>query len=290
MLAKDKQLFYAIEQGQRLSDCIVAGHREPFYEHLRFFLNITALPNAILSALAIDDITRQLQKKLLKEISYPLFLFLMSFMTLTLFTSLILPQLMQGFDLTSNQFLLTAIMLLKLFSTIVLWGILFILALILFMKSSLSVKLFILKCLRFTKLPQQFCSYLLAAYYTQFIKHGISTRNAIRFLTQFNKTSLLSICAVQIEAQLNCGSSISECLYQQRWLDANFIKHWNIGIHTQNMEKALIQYQNFQSEQWKRLLKRTGKSIQIVSYSFVAGMVILVYQIMLVPLQLLETM
>ena len=42
-------------------------------------------------------------------------------------------------------------------------------------------------------------------------------------------------------------------------------------------------------EQWKEYLKRFGVIIQVFTYSFVAGMVILVYQILLLPLQLLES-
>lgn len=290
MLQGDQRLFYAMEKGYPLSKCLVQGHHEPFYEHLRFFLDITALPNAILSALAIDDITRKIQSKLLKEISYPLFLFLMSFCTLMVFTTFILPQLIQSFDMSSSSFLLMAVAILKLFSYIVLWGMIIVLIIGLLMKRSLSIKLFVLNAIRFSALPQQYCSYLLAAYYTQFIRHGISTKNAMAFLAQLKTTSLLSICAQQIEDKLLKGMSLDECLKEQKWLDKSFIKHWHIGSHTQNMEAAMIQYQDFQSEQWKRLLKRTGKSIQVFSYGFVAGMVILVYQIMLVPLQLLETM
>ena len=290
MLQGNQRLFYAMELGKPLSECLIEGHSEPFYEHLSFFLKITSLPNAILSALSIDDISKQLKNKLLKEMSYPMFLFLMSFLTLTMFTSFILPQLMQGFDMSSNAFLLHAVAVLKLLSHIVLWGIIACILLMLIMKKSLSVKLFVLHRLRFTRLPQQFCSYLLAAYYTEFLRHGISTRNAFSFLSQLNQASLLSICAAQIEKQLNNGFTLNECLDSQPWLDANFIKHFHIGTHTQNMETAFLQYKAFQEEAWKRLLKRIGKGIQIGSYGFVGSMVILVYQIMLIPLQLLETM
>lgn len=290
MMQGDERLLYAMEKGLSLEEGLIQGHREPFYEHLRFFIKITALPEAISSALSVADITHDLKNKLRKEISYPLLLFALSFITLIVFTSMILPQLMQGFDVSSNNFLILSVSLLQLSAMIVIGSIIMILLTMFFMTQSLTVKLFVLKHLRFTKLPQQYCSYLTAAYFTQFMRHGISTKNAVSFLTQLKQGSLLTICARQIEQQLIAGKPLTECFQSVAWLDRNFIKHWQIGTHTQNMEAVLIQYQEFQSEQWKQLLKRCGQGIQIFSYGFVGCMVILVYQILLVPLQLLETM
>ena len=50
------------------------------------------------------------------------------------------------------------------------------------------------------------------------------------------------------------------------------------------------QYQKQQEATWEQLLKRIGIGIQISTYLFVGIMVILVYQIMLVPLQMMESM
>lgn len=290
MLQGDKRLLYAMEQGLTIEEGLVQGHKEPFYDHLRFFLKITALPDAIMSALSVADITHDLKMKLTKEISYPLLLFVLSFITLIVFTSAILPQLMQGFDVSSNSFLLLSVSFLKGLALVIIWVIILSLLIAVMMIRSLPIKLFVLRKLRFTKLPQQYCSYLLAAYFTQFMRHGISTKNAVSFMTQLKQNSLITICAKLLEAQLNDGLPLMDCFYEQEWLDANFIKHWQIGSHTQKLEVLLQQYQEFQSEQWKQLLKRIGQGIQVFSYGFVGCMVILVYQIMLIPLQLLETM
>ncbi len=290
LMQGDVCLLYAMEQGKSIEECLVQGHNEMFYDHLRFFMKIAALPEAIQSALSIADITHDLKTKLRKEISYPLLLFVLSFLTLILFTSLILPQLMQGFDVSSNRFLIFSITTLQALAVLLIWGIILCLLITILMIRSVSVKLWILRKLRFTKLPQQYCSYLAASYFTQFMRHGISTKNAVSFLTHLKQTSLLAICACQIEAELKSGTTLTDCFHKQEWLDTNFIKHWEIGSHTKQLETVLLQYQNFQSEQWKQLLKRIGQGIQIFSYGFVGCMVLLVYQIMLVPLQLLETM
>ena len=45
-----------------------------------------------------------------------------------------------------------------------------------------------------------------------------------------------------------------------------------------------------QERTWERLLKRTAVTVQCIAYSFVGVVVLLVYQIMLIPLTMLEQM
>ena len=45
-----------------------------------------------------------------------------------------------------------------------------------------------------------------------------------------------------------------------------------------------------QERTWERLLKRTAIVVQCVAYGFVGIVVLLVYQIMLIPLSMLEQM
>ncbi len=290
MMQGDTALLYAMEAGVSLEEGLITGHNEPFYQHLRFFLQISSLSDAITSALSITDIGKHFKTKLVKQISYPLLLFCLAFLTLYVFSAMILPQLMQGFDMSSDVFLTVALSFLQLFANLLLWIILLCLGLGFTAYKVSSVKLFLLKHLRFLKIPQQYCSYLFASYYIQFIRHGITTKNAIAFLAQREDTSILTVCAKQMKLQLEAGKTIEESFREIAWIDEVFIKNWLIGIHTQNMEQVLQQYQSYQMDRWKHYLKRLGQAIQVFSYGFVACMVVLVYQIMLVPLQLLETM
>lgn len=290
MIREDLSLTSYLEQGMELSDLLLQGHQGNFYTHLTFFISITSLHNAIHSALAMEEFQKGIQQKFLKQTSYPLILFLFSFLTLYMFSSFVIPQLMQSFDLSKENSALTiGVSIMETF-VLVTVGML-ILALIGYFlaKHSTYWKVKLLTYLRFTKLPQKLCSYTLAGYFRELSSHGITTRHACVFLQQLSDHSLISICARQITDRLENGTELSAAFQANQWIDTQFLQSWNIAVHTQNMCQALDQYMLRQEEEWSYLLKRIGLGIQMSAYLFVALMVVLVYQIMLVPLQMLET-
>lgn len=291
MIREDDLLLQKLARGEPLKELLIRGNRGAFYAHLAFFLDITSLAEAISASLSMADIGKRMRQSMIKQASYPLILFLFSFATLFLFTASIIPQLMQSFSFTTDmRFLSLLISLLQGIAYLVLLMLVMVCLLALAARYLPVLRMLLLERLRFTHLPQQYCSYLLAGYYAQMMRHGISTRQAFTFLTRWKEDSLLSRCANEIDQALRQGYDINEALKEQRWIDARFMQYWQIALHTQNMEEALIRYQRQQEEVWQRLLKRSALIIQICAYSFVACMVLLVYQIMLVPLQILEHM
>lgn len=291
LIQGDGKLLRALEQGESLSELLLQGHHGSFYDHLRFFMSITSLSEAISAALQMDETMKSMRRRLVKQCRYPMLLFVMAFFTLTLFTTRILPQLMQSFTMNEeNELLLKTVVGLRGLAVVVLWLIIMGLLIALIANRSSKGKLRILQALRFSCLPQQYCSYLLAGYFAQLHRHGVTTKNAFAFLTRFKDGSLLAHCAVQIEAQLQAGVPLTECLSSQPWLDHAFVRTWRIAEHTHSLEASLEQYQRRQEALWEQLLKRVGMGIQIGVYLFIALMVLIVYQIMLVPLQLMESM
>ncbi len=291
LIQEDAALLRELEQGKALAELLVQGHHGSFYNHLRFFLKITSLSEAITSALEMDDVMKNMRSRMLKQARYPMLLFIMSFFTLYVFTAQILPQLMQSFalDEESNMWM-SAIVILRGFAMMILGIVCVLLIVALIASRSSTWKLVSMTCLRFTSLPQQYCSYLLAGYFAQLLHHGITTKNAFAFLTQCDASVLLKHCTSKMEAQLQEGIPLEDCLSAQDWLDQAFVRMWMIAEHTHNMETSLRQYQRHQEAAWEQLLKRFGMGIQISTYLFVGIMVILVYQIMLVPLQMMESM
>lgn len=289
MIQSDENVIRKLRQGMPLTDLLTQGHHGLFYDHLRFFLRITGVGDAIHASLAMADFLMKLRRTLFQQASYPLLLLCFSFAALFLFSVCVLPQLMQSFALTEmKEFTLLLTMMRLLAYVIILMG-LSAFGLWLLAKYVPNLRFAILQFLQRTHLPSQYCSYLFAGYFTQMQRHGISTRQAFTFLASFRKGSLLSSCAQNIADALAQGEEITDSLKKQRWIEPGFVQSWQIAQHTQQLAEVLSQYQKRQEEQWKEYLKRFGVIIQVFTYSFVAGMVILVYQILLLPLQLLES-
>lgn len=291
MIKDDLDLTFYFEQGMDILTLFTCGHKGMFYRHFSFFFQITSLPEAILSALSLEKFQKSIKEKLWKECSYPMLLFLFSCMTLYLFSSFIIPSLMQSFEIKEQQpFLLYGVQILQLLVNLLLGSISVCLVLVILAKRRSSIKFFLLHWLRRTKLPQTYCSYTLAGYYRELILHGISTRHAFLFLQELSVQTLLGVCVKEIQAQLEEGKELSLILQNNEWIDARFVQSWNIGVHTQHMADSLLQYMKRQETMWQESIKHFSRCLQAGAYSFVALMMVLVYQIMLVPLQLLETM
>lgn len=291
LVRSDLNLQRYLEQGMDIKEILLQGHKGSFYEHMRFFLPITSLQEAISSSISMEAFEKNVKQKFMKQTSYPMIIFLFSFVTLYVFSSMIIPQLMQSFDLEHEQsFLRSGVSIMQSFASAFFVIVLAVLALLLVARIHQGSKIILLRYCRSTTLPQAICSYRLAGYYAQLIHHGIPTRHAFTFLTQLDQASLMSLCVKQIVAQLEDGKELTEILAENMWISKEFLQCWRIGLHTQDMETALKQYMERQEDVWMIQIKRAGIVIQAVAYGFVGLMVILVYQIMLVPLQILETM
>lgn len=291
MILDDLDLTQSLEQGKNVLELLTQGQRGAFPIHLSFFFRITSLADAILSALALEKFQKGVKASLWKQCSYPLVLFIFSFLTLYLFSSFIIPTMMQSFDMAeTNGLLRIGVLVLQGFASVVLLFVLGCMGLFVLAKTKTSIKFSLLQFLQRTSLPQAYCSYHLAGYYRELIQHGISTRHAFLFLHELHAATLLGDCTRKIQEELESGIEITLCLQHNEWISKRFLQSWNIGVHTQAMPDALMQFMERQEEEWKEKIRLFSQILQACAYLFVALMVVLVYQIMLIPLQLLETM
>lgn len=292
MIRPDVSLQVYLEQGMEISDLLLTGQKGSFYKHLRFFFALSSIKEAIDCSIHLEAFENNIRKKLIQQTSYPILLFCFAFATLYIFSSYVIPQLMQSFDMEHENALLVqgvqilrgAIYLLALF-------LLCALGIVILSAHHASVYQFTLNVMiKLTSLPADLCSYTLSGYLLALTKQGISTKEAFHFLIQLPKQGMLYRCVRELYQGLEEGEDILELFEKQPLLNASFVQCWRIGMHAQNMTKALQDAMERQEEAWSRLIKRISIVIQAGAYSFVALMVILVYQIMLVPLQLLESM
>lgn len=292
MLRPDIPLQRYLEEGMDIKDILLQNHKGNFYRHLRFFLSLSSIAEAIDCALHMDAFEKNIRKKLIQQTSYPILLFIFSFATLYVFSGYVIPQLMQSFDMEhEHPFLVQGVQALRILIYVLGGAVCICLLLMLLWKKYPSYALFHLPYIcKLTSLPSQICSYTLSGYLHVLMHRGISTKDAFVFLNQLPSNTLIHRCVRALQQGLMEGEDILTLLQKQPLIHSSFVQCWRIGMHAQNMEKALSDAMQRQEEMWLRLIKRLSITIQAVAYSFVALMVLLVYQIMLVPLQLLETM
>ena len=89
---------------------------------------------------------------------------------------------------------------------------------------------------------------------------------------------------------LQNGEDLLCVIEREVLLNDIFKQSFRIGSSTGSLCSMLQTGLQQQERTWERLLKRTAVTVQCIAYSFVGVVVLLVYQIMLIPLTMLEQM
>ena len=133
-------------------------------------------------------------------------------------------------------------------------------------------------------------SYQLSGYLYELENKGISTRMAFQYLLHVKETSLLHRFMIEMIEALEAGEDLNERIEATYLLNASFKQMYRIGTCNDAMCEMLCMFMKQQEQVWNRMIKKAGLGIQCIAYLFIACMVLVVYQIMLVPLGMLNTM
>lgn len=285
------QIVNEMEKGKTFEDIIFKEAHGDFYEHCRFFLSISPLPQAIKSAISLLEFKAQLKAKWIKETAYPLFVLAFSFATLFVFSSYILPTMVNSFtQMNENQTLFLSIQLLKYLAYLLLGGIAIITLLVL---CFFLIEPF--QCISYDKILYKFAlskeifSYFIATYIVELIERGCSTKEMMNCLTRMHQIPYMRMILLRLVAQLEAGEDLAKMIQTNKYFQRQFQFFFAIGIYTQNLSMALSDYREFQEKTWIKKMKALSVFIQVIAYSFIGIMIVLIYQIMLLPLDLLNT-
>lgn len=291
ILQKDTSSFQEeLQNGKVIQDILLWNAKPKLQQHLLFFLSITSFGNAILCATHIYQMEGNLRKRIMKECSYPLFIFLFAYATLWIFLQYVIPQLLLSFSQESlSFFFIMSIQILKFICNLITIILLLVMMERVVMKRRRTPQ----KALDFLsrrKLVKEYISYMFSNYLKELDMDGLSTKRAIEYLTNSSQQALFAGFVTSLKKEIEEGEDFKDVVSSHEQLCPMFQTCFTIGVTTGNLSDSLQDYTDFQEEQWYIKIQKFSIYIQCFSYGFVGFLIILVYQIMLVPLQLLETM
>ncbi len=141
-----------------------------------------------------------------------------------------------------------------------------------------------------TRITSLFTSFLFAGYLLELIHQGVPTYTALQFLENVSEETIFSVLQRRIMHRLEQGTDMLSAIEQESLIHDTCKQSFRIGISTNSLQSMLAVYLKQQELEWGRRLKKSALGIQCVSYIFVGIVVLLVYQIMLIPLSMLEQM
>lgn len=291
ILQKDtREIEDSMRQGLDVQQGICTHAPAILKRHLLFFLTVTSFSSAIRCSIRMAVFEKEIKKKLKKQTAYPLFIFYFAYITLAFFLHLIIPQLLLGFsEEMTDMFFMTTLFFLKL----IYYGITCL---------SGGALIFFIVC-KIYKIPEkylpylfriplckEYISYVFACYLKELEEEGLSTKRAIFFLISLKDRPMFVFFAKSLQQAMEEGKDLSFVIQKHPYVCDTFRMNFSIGEKTGTLKECLEDYIVFQEERWMLLMRRMSVLIQTASYGFVGCLVIMVYQILLVPLQLLETM
>ena len=290
LLGKDTaEVTARLEKGEVFQDILLSNQQGSFYDHLRFFLSLTSLSMAVKASMQMYEFFETWKKKCKKQCSYPIFIFIFSYFTMIFFIIFIIPQLLQSFGTESMSILFQFLFLfVKVYCVVIAFLIITIILVFMntkyFRQEKMMLKIYKIRWV------QDYIVYILSGYLRELDLQGISTKQAFQFLLQLKEPFLLHHVIQHIDQELLQGKELLEIIHANDIFHQNFCLCFRIGQKTGTLSEALLEFMQLQEQNWLQGLKKINIFVQCIAYSFVAIMVILVYQVMLLPLQMLEMM
>lgn len=266
-----------LQAGEEFSTILQEDNR-PWIRHFTFFYRMSSLPVAMEEALRMTDFEEGLKKKFLRQSAYPMLILFLSFAMLQLFTSAIIPQMLESFAM-EEAFSLTQILLHILQICSMGFFICVIMALLAFLYLASHAKIrgrFLYTAAKKSEVIRCYCSYLFAGYIKELDTCGIATMHALQFLQEV-PISWMCEMAKRMQKRLEQGEAFLHVLETERLLSKQLYRCLQMRMLTQESDKPMQLYLIQQEQYWNHLLKKCSYLLQGIAYGFVAVLVILVF-------------
>ena len=273
-------------KGDDFKDYLILNSKDKFYQSLNYFINITSLDKAIISSFEYENSKKEANKQFIKEISYPLLTLLFAFIVFIFFNLFLYPQLLNFINTTNHLNNLVNIFINSLILIFILLFSLYMLYL--FIQNKECFKKCYLKYIGKIFIVKDLFTYDFAFHYYLLIKQGFTTKQVFEYLLKLDKNSIFTINIQIFIDQLNKGIQFNKIIENHQYFDSKFITFFKIGCYTQTIDEVLNEYLNYQKDKLNKYLKTFSKVITISSYMFIALLIISIYQMLLIPIDMIQ--
>ncbi len=233
------------------------------------------------------------RKEMIHGMFYPTMLFVGVIVGVYLFNELILPNmigLLAGFQIQSNQYVLL--------QSIIRYSIRFLCMVVIFTG---FMVLFLFQKKQIVRSYQLISQYFpngifvqtissqFARFFLECQKRNISTKDTLEILMHVHEQPCVSYIASILHQHLLKGETMMQALLETH-IEKTLLRFFRIAIISSNCEEMLEGY--LEMVQLKKVIaiKRFSRYIQLLSYSLIGVVMIFVYQILMVPMTMLQNL
>lgn len=258
-----------------------------FQEYTSIIDNMNPL-NSIVYISFNEELKTNIINSLLKKIIYPLFLIISSFVTLIIFKQSLLSLLK---DYTTNK-LNILVNLFYYFSLILIIIIIIILVFTSFLFKRKDLLILSFNRFRNISILEIIEIYYLKSFiYLLLLTHneGYSTLETFVFINKLKSNQIVSNIAYFLNSDLEDGLGIEKSISNMR-INDKFKNVLNYALKSSDFRQFVLAYDSFLDNDIKFQIDKLTKILFIFAYIYIAALLLLFYQIILLPLTMINTL
>ncbi len=124
-------------------------------------------------------------------------------------------------------------------------------------------------------------------YFSLCLNQNLSTKQTIEVLKSLDKQPIMQLIASTMEKALQKGVNFQESL-TSAYLDPTLMKFFKIAMYATDVNEMLTSYMQTTKEFLYLKINRITKTMQLVCYGMIGAMIILIYQVLMMPMQVIN--
>ncbi len=283
-----RQLEEQLREGRPLKSIL---NNSRFEKNLRFYIDYLDLAGCIEIVHKRISGAEKLKKKFLSQISYQLMLFGGAMVILTVFSQYVLPNMLGVLEISSqrSQDIVVLFKAISVIRDVLLAAVLLLVftGWYLIRKHRQNYLWMFLHRLGRDRLIRTAATYQFAGELEILLGASLSLNDALEILRFQRTDSFTSLLAYHFNENLTDGREFRESL-KNEYFDEQFTAIALYGLEEDDFARSLTDYRNAVEKKLERTLKRMSVILSAICYAFVFVIIILAYQVLLLPLELLE--
>ena len=280
-----------LEQGQTFKEAFSLLLPHCYRRYFNNFIRYLPVLESMRISVELATHEEKMKQKMMQDMVYPVVMLFVMFIGMYLFNGFVFPQmmtLMTSFEInvSSYYFLRSLIQLLSWLVTI-----LFVVGMLLWVVFQEPNR----KCWLYRVLVKyvpdslmvQKASAEFARYFLECVRVRISTKQTMKILLDMKEKPLVRLIAQELNDALSKGESFEVTLHTP------FVEHalqqfFQIALHGSNCEKMLEGYLVMNQQRHIKQVRIFTRSVQLSCYGAIGLILLVVYQILMLPMQMLQ--
>lgn len=279
-----ESILLELKKGNGLVPSIFSSNKDSLSKNILYLSNYMSLKDSIYCAKQIKNQSVGFLNELFQKTSYSIFIIFFCFFIIVFFSNSILPS-MQFY--ANDDLLIHIILFLKYFY--------FLLFIIVCLFLILCILIYLNKdlysfCLKSKKISilNSLVTLSFSILFRFLLKMGLSTHTSIQAIQEMDASFSNQLICRDLYDRFQKGNSLENAVASSYYIDPRLLKYITLGISNGNIIDMLVLYEKNTNLFIKNKIKRMSLFIQLFSYVSVGILVLVVYQIMLMPLNMLS--